>query len=94
MASCEGHQVNSTEERFLTPIATYDGCLLLQGTGACHGKLLVDGLLVRDLQLGPEARFAYLIRPLPARAKQLSERATFFRRRLLRVDPVRHSRRR
>ncbi len=93
MESCWRFLVD-LRRRLQLPLTADNARLLLQGTGACHGKLLVDGLLVRDLQVGPEARFAYLIRPLPARAKQLSERATFFRRRLLRVDPVRHSRRR
>ena len=93
MESCWGCPVD-LRQCFQLPLTADSARLLLQGTGACHGKLLVDGLLVRDLQVGPEARFAYLIRPLPARAKQLSERATFFRRRLLRVDPVSLSRRR
>ena len=54
----------------------------------------MDGLLTRDLQLRPEAKFAFFIRPLPARAKQLSAQANLFRRRLLKVDAVTKARRR
>lgn len=54
----------------------------------------MDGLLTRDLQLRPEAKFAFFLRPLPARAKQLSAQANLFRRRLLKVDTVPKARRR
>lgn len=45
----------------------------------------MDGVLVRDLQLRPTSKFAFLLRPLPARAAQLDSYATYFRRRILRV---------
>jgi hypothetical protein len=45
----------------------------------------MDGVLARDLQLRPASKFAYLLRPLPARAEQLNEYATRYRRRILRV---------
>lgn len=54
----------------------------------------MDGLLTRDLQIRPEAKFAFFIRPLPSRAKQLSAQANLFRRRLLKVDTVTKARRR
>ena len=56
-----------------------------QGTGHLRGGLTIDGLLVRDLQLQPKSRFAYFLRPLPARAGQLTLHATKFRTRMLRV---------
>ncbi len=59
--------------------------LLLQGTGRLRARLTMDGVLVRDLQLRPSSKFAFLLRPLPARAAQLDSYATSFRRRILRV---------
>lgn len=66
----------------------------VQGTGEAKVGAKMDGLLTRDLQLRPEAKFAFFLRPLPARAKQLSGQATLFRRRLLKVDTVPKARRR
>ena len=40
---------------------------------------------MRDLQLQPKSRFAFFLRPLPARAGQLTLHATKFRTRMLRV---------
>ena len=65
-----------------------------QGTGEAKLGAKMDGLLTRDLQIRPEAQFAFFIRPLPARAKQLSAQANMFRRRLLKVDTVSKARRR
>ena len=65
-----------------------------QGTGEAKLGAKMDGLLTRDLQIRPEAKFAFFIRPLPARAKQLSAQANLFRRRLLKVDTVSKARRR
>lgn len=59
--------------------------VLIQGTGRLHAHLTMDGVLVRDLQLRPSSKFAFLLRPLPARAAQLDSYATSFRRRILRV---------
>ena len=67
---------------------------MFQGTGEAKVGAKMDGLLTRDLQLRPEAKFAFFLRPLPARAKQLSAQATLFRRRLLKVDTVPKARRR
>ena len=69
-------------------------CLSTQGTGEAKVGAKMDGLLTRDLQLRPEAKFAFFLRPLPARAKHLSGQATLFRRRLLKVDTVPKARRR
>ena len=66
----------------------------LQGTGEAKLGAKMDGLLTRDLQIRPEAKFAFFIRPLPSRAKQLSAQANLFRRRLLKVDAVTKARRR
>lgn len=72
-----------------------DGLLIsLQGTGEAKLGAKMDGLLTRDLQIRPEAKFAFFIRPLPSRAKQLSAQANLFRRRLLKVDAVTKARRR
>lgn len=65
-----------------------------QGTGHLRGGLSVEGLLVRDLQLPPTSRFAYFMRPLPARAEELTRHATRFRTRMLRVVNVSIARRR
>ncbi|KAL0018632.1 hypothetical protein WJX77_009530 [Trebouxia sp. C0004] len=65
-----------------------------KGTGEAKLGAKMDGLLTRDLQIRPEAKFAFFIRPLPSRAKQLSAQANFFRRRLLKVDAVTKARRR
>ena len=65
-----------------------------QGTGEAKLGAKMDGLLTRDLQIRPEAKFAFFIRPLPSRAKQLSAQANLFRRRLLKVDAVTKARRR
>jgi hypothetical protein len=59
--------------------------MTLQGSGNLDACLTMDGLLVRDLQLRSTSKFAYLLRPLPARAAQLDAFATQFRRRILRV---------
>ena len=42
-------------------------------------------MLVRDLQLKPDSRFAHFLRPLPARTQKLVTYVTKFRRRLLRL---------
>ena len=49
---------------------------------------------MRDLQLRPSSKFAYLLRPLPARAEQLNDYATDFRRRILRVVNLSRARKR
>ena len=47
--------------------------------------LVLDGLLVRDLQVAPGSTHSHFLQPLPARARQLTGYATKFRRRLLRL---------
>ncbi|BDA48870.1 hypothetical protein COCOBI_12-5530 [Coccomyxa sp. Obi] len=76
--------------RFLTPLYGIQVIGLLasmtySGTGRLRAGLTMDGVLVRDLQLRPTSKFAFLLRPLPARAAQLASYATSFRRRILRV---------
>lgn len=56
-----------------------------QGTGHLRGASTIEGLLVRDLQLQPKSRFAFFLRPLPARAEELTLHATKFRTQMLRV---------
>lgn len=63
-------------------------CWQPQGVGQLHAGLTMDGVLVRDLQLRPASKFAYLLRPLPARAEQLNDYATRYRRRILRVVAI------
>lgn len=65
-----------------------------QGMGRLGAGLTMDGVLVRDLQLRPSSKFAFLLRPLPARAAQLDSYATTFRRRILRVVPFSKARKR
>ena len=67
---------------------------LRQGNRQLHAGLTLDGLLARDLQLRPSSKFAYLLRPLPARAEKLNEYATRFRRRILRVVNLSRARKR
>lgn len=57
----------------------------MQGVGALRAGLVVDGILVRDLQMKPDSRVAHFLRPLPARAAKLATYVTKFRRRLLRL---------
>lgn len=68
--------------------------LWVQGTGRLRGGLTINGLLVRDLQLHPASKFAYFLRPLPARAEELTQHATKFRTRMLRVVNTSAARRR
>eukprot|EP00887_Chlorella_sp_A99_P007742 scaffold20.g7742.t1 len=48
----------------------------------------IDGVIVRDLQLPEAARHAYVLRPLPARARRLNAWLTGRRRQLLGVVPA------
>lgn len=65
-----------------------------QGTGHLKGACTVDGLLVRDLQMQPKSRFAFFLRPLPARADELMLHATRYRTQMLRVVRLTPARRR
>ena len=42
---------------------------MAQGTGEVTAGVLLDGLLVRDLQLPLGHKYAFLLRPLPTRAQ-------------------------
>ena len=52
----------------------------------------VDGIIVRDLQLPETARHAYVLRPLPARARRLNAWHVKLRRAHLGITPVPHAR--
>ena len=49
---------------------------------------VLDGLLVRDLQVAPDSRHAHFLQPLPAKCGMLSRYSTRFRRRLLRLGEI------
>jgi hypothetical protein len=53
----------------------------------------VDGMIVRDLQLPDGAKHAYVLRPLPARARRLNGWVQSLRRYLLGVTPISPARR-
>jgi hypothetical protein len=55
----------------------------LQTSGALAAGVAVDGILVRDLQLPEAAKHAYVLRPLPARAKRLTQFISHTRRHML-----------
>lgn len=74
--------------------ASANACACTQGSGSLKASLTMDGVLVRDLQLRPTSKFAYLLRPLPARAAQLDAYAMLFRRRILRVISTSKARKR
>lgn len=57
----------------------------MQGAGGLSAGVVVDGALVRDLQLRPDSRFACVLRPLPQRAAALGAFAAEQRRRMLRL---------
>lgn len=49
---------------------------------------VMDGVIVRDLQLPEHARHAYVLRPLPARAQRMQAEVQRLRRRLLGIAPI------
>ena len=57
----------------------------MQGVGQQTMGLVLDGLLVRDLQVAPGSTHSHFLQPLPARSRKLTGYATKFRRRLLRL---------
>lgn len=61
---------------------------LSQGNGAVAAGISVDGIIVRDLQLPEQARHAYVLRPLPARARRLNSWLNLLRRQLLGIVKV------
>lgn len=64
--------------------------MTLQGTGEITAGVRLDGILVRDVQLPLGHKYAFLLRPLPARAKRLTAYAARQRRYTLRyVMPTR-----
>ena len=65
--------------------------LLLQSNGCLSAGASVDGLIVRDLQLPEAARHAYVLRPLPARARRLNNWQAGLRRMLLGIQPMSHA---
>ena len=56
-----------------------------QGVGQSTMGLVLDGLLVRDLQVAPRSSHSHFLQPLPVRCAKLTGYATKFRRRLLRL---------
>lgn len=60
----------------------------LHSDGMVSAGASVDGVIVRDLQLPEAARHAYVLRPLPARARRLNAWLTKSRRQLLGVVPI------
>ena len=60
-------------------------CVVAQGVGGLRASLVVDGILVRDLQMKPDSPHSHFLRPLPARACLLATYVAKFRRRLLRL---------
>ena len=59
-----------------------------QGVGEQAVGCVLDGLLVRDLQVAPTSRHAHFLQPLPAKCAQLTAYSTRFRRRLLRLGDI------
>lgn len=67
----------------------------MQANGAVAAGISVHGIIVRDLQLPEQARHAYVLRPLPARARRLNAFLNLLRRQLLgvvRVSPAKYRR--
>ena len=71
---------------------TQGGCLqllsVLQGIGEQTMGAVLDGLLVRDLQVAPVSQHAHFLQPLPSKTAQLAAYSTRFRRRLLRLNEI------
>lgn len=83
--------------RWLAPVysvtvANVKAALRLQASGCVSAGASVDGVVVRDLQLPEAARHAYVLRPLPARARRLNAWHASLRRVLLGIEPVSHGR--
>ncbi|KAL6785838.1 hypothetical protein ACKKBG_A00370 [Auxenochlorella protothecoides x Auxenochlorella symbiontica] len=73
-------------------IADARGVLRLEADGGTLAGATLDGVIVRDLQLPERAQHAYVLRPLPVRARRLSHWVASMRRRFLgirRVSPAR-----
>lgn len=68
-------------------------CSGLQSNGCMSAGASVDGIIVRDLQLPETARHAYVLRPLPARARRLNAWHAVIRRALLGIQPISPGRR-
>lgn len=88
------HAVQNAPENKASKRRLAELWLPLQGTGHLRGASVIEGLLVRDLQLQPKSRFAFFLRPLPARAEELTLHATRFRTQMLRVVRLSPARRR
>ncbi len=65
----------------------------MQANGSVSAGASVDGVIVRDLQLPETARHAYVLRPLPARARRLNAWHAVLRRTLLGIHPISHAKR-
>lgn len=59
-----------------------------EASGDLDGGAIIDGVLVRDLQLPDAAKHAYMLRPLPARANRLSKWLNGARREVLGLQKV------
>jgi len=69
-------------------LARIEAAVKLQPSGTIIAGASVDGVIVRDLQLPEGAKHAYVLRPLPARARRLNGRVQSLRRYLLGVTPL------
>ena len=69
-------------------LARIEGAVKFHPNGAIVAGASVDGMIVRDLQLPDGAKHAYVLRPLPARARRLNSWVQTIRRYLLGVTPV------
>jgi hypothetical protein len=69
-------------------LARIDGALKFHPNGTIVAGASVDGMIVRDLQLPDGAKHAYVLRPLPARARRLNGWVQNIRRYLLGVIPI------
>ncbi|KAL4553401.1 hypothetical protein Ndes2526B_g03263 [Nannochloris sp. 'desiccata'] len=69
-------------------LARIEGALKFHPNGTIIAGASVDGMIVRDLQLPDGAKHAYVLRPLPARARRLNGWVQNIRRYLLGVTPI------
>jgi hypothetical protein len=69
-------------------LARIEGALKFHPNGTIVAGASVDGLIVRDLQLPDGAKHAYVLRPLPARARRLNGWVQSVRRYLLGVTSM------
>jgi len=64
-------------------LARISAAIRLQANGAMAAAASIDGIILRDLQLPDIAKHAYVLRPLPARARRLNSWLQSIRRGIL-----------